>query len=458
MRAGRKGSGQRLQYLGWFLILVAAGTRIVNAFGYRTRLGFDSVENVEYIEMLMHSWALPAPDAAWATSHPPFFYYLFAAVGRGLNLLGDPESLLVAIPLVGGLASLIIAALAASMVKRLKPGAQGRALIALFVVLFLPVQIYLSAMVNEEILAALFVSGALWLAVVPASGEQDPDAPPTSSRVVWIGVLGGLALLTKLSGVLVLAAIASAWMIAGWKNHRGNEAFRRTLLMGAVAGVIGGWFYIRNYFLYGYLYPQDLAMHSIMFEMPPGSRALLAYLYIPLATWTDPQLLNQDLLESVWGSTYSTLYFDGHRHFLPDSTTIGKLGTLLLLLGLLPIAAFVIGWARASIGVFRKPSSTELPLVLLTFFSIVGYIFFTYNNPWFATLKAGYLLGLSLPFAWWSSRTLAYWISRPGALRWTVIVWLATLGIAVTLTFTTGLIFEKTDGPGLPWQAQMETP
>ena len=94
----------------------------------------------------------------------------------------------------------------------------------------------------------------------------------------------------------------------------------------------------------------------------------------------------------------------------------------------------------------------------MTVLSIAGYIFFTYNNPWFATLKAGSLLGLSIPFAWWSSQTLARWISRPGLLRWTVVVWLATLGIAVTLTFTTGLIFEKIDGPGLPWQAQLETP
>ena len=87
-----------------------------------------------------------------------------------------------------------------------------------------------------------------------------------------------------------------------------------------------------------------------------------------------------------------------------------------------------------------------------------GRIGFKLESQHLHTLKAGYLLGLSLPFAWWSSRTLAYWISRPGALRWTVIVWLATLGIAVTLTFTTGQIFEKIDGPGLPWQAQMETP
>jgi hypothetical protein len=89
---------------------------------------------------------------------------------------------------------------------------------------------------------------------------------------------------------------------------------------------------------------------------------------------------------------------------------------------------------------------------------LAGYTFFTFNNPWFATLKAGYLLGLSIPFAWYASQKLALWVAQAGALRFIVTLWLATLGIAVTLTFTTGLIFEKIDGPGLPWQATLETP
>ena len=81
-----------------------------------------------------------------------------------------------------------------------------------------------------------------------------------------------------------------------------------------------------------------------------------------------------------------------------------------------------------------------------------------FQQSWFATLKASYLLGISIPFAWYASQRLAFWVARAGALRFVVTLWLATLGIAVTLTFTTGLIFEKIDGPGLPWQTTLETP
>ena len=456
MTGRHEGAGQRLKYLAWLLIFTAALTRIINALGYRTGLGFDSVENVQYIDMLIHSWALPAPDAAWATSHPPLFYYLFAALGRGLYALGEPESLLAAIPLVGGLAGLVIAGLAASMVRRFHPDDDVRAFIALFLVLFLPVQIYLSAMVNEEVLAALLTSLALWVAVVPMAHENGQAI--SLRRVSAIGVLAGLAILTKLSGILVLAAIASAWMISGWRARRMGAALRQTFLMCLIAMLIGGWFYIRNYFLYGYFYPQDLELHAIMFDMPPGSRGLLDYFFIPLATWTDPQLLNPDLLGSVWGSTYATLYFDGHRHFLPHSAAIGTMGSFLLVLGILPLWAFVAGFLEDLRRAIRGDFSPALPLILLTVFSLGGYVFFTFSNPWFATLKAGYLLGLSIPFAWYASQKLALWASRAEPLRFAITVWLATLGIAVTLTFTTGLIFEKIDGPGLPWQATLETP
>ena len=39
-----------------------------------------------------------------------------------------------------------------------------------------------------------------------------------------------------------------------------------------VAALCGGWFYLTNLVSHGYLYPQDLEIHTKMFELPPGSR------------------------------------------------------------------------------------------------------------------------------------------------------------------------------------------
>ena len=66
------------------------------------------------------------------------------------------------------------------------------------------------------------------------------------------------------------------------------------------------------------------------------------------ATWTDPQALNPDLLRSVWGTAYASLWFDGHRSFLPvEGDAVRRLGTVTLLLALLPqlIAHSTFNWA-----------------------------------------------------------------------------------------------------------------
>ena len=68
--------------LGIGIFAAGVAIRINNAFQYPINLGFDALENWRYIHSLIHSWALPAPDADWATSHAPLFYYESAAVGR----------------------------------------------------------------------------------------------------------------------------------------------------------------------------------------------------------------------------------------------------------------------------------------------------------------------------------------------------------------------------------------
>ena len=118
-------------------------------------------------------------------------------------------------------------------------------------------------------------------------------------------------------------------------------------MLGLVSLAIGGWFHARTQLATGSLQPFALGPHAGMLELPPGERSLSDFLRVPLATFSDPQLLDPDLLHSVWGSTYVTLWFDGHRFFLPrESEAVRRLGTLTLILALLPTAAFALGFAR----------------------------------------------------------------------------------------------------------------
>jgi hypothetical protein len=311
----------------------------------------------------------------------------------------------------------------------------------------------MSAMVSEEMLAALLTS----LVLIGGIALRDVDGEPATRRALLqaggLGVIAGLALLTKLSGCLVAGAVGLAWMVQGARTGALGRASLRVGVMAAATLGIGGWFYLRNLLEFGYLYPQDLGLHAVMFEMPPGERGLLDYVWIPLATFTDPQLLNSDLLHSVWGGTYTTAYFDGHRHFLGSSDALSRVGGLMLALGLIPCTAFLVGLARGVRRSLQQSRGVDMPMLLLVTLSLAGYVAFTYGNPWFATLKSSYLLGLSVPFAFYASEVLASWTEPPGARSLLLWVMLGILVALVAVTFTIGPVFQKLDGPGLPWRA-----
>jgi hypothetical protein len=437
-------SNSRVWWIGG-LLLAALGVaiRIHNAIHYPHGKGFDAAANWEYIARLREGFALPSPDAFWAAAHPPLYYW--AAAGLDALLGGDDARAVLATRLLGALLGLLAIAVSVLLVRRLDPGNPRRAFIAGGLLLFLPVHLYMSAMLNEEIVAAAFVSFAaagLALDLSKAGGTG-------LRRAAWLGVVAGLALFTKISGGLVIAAGSVAYALEGLRRRELFRGLSRGFVFGAVASVVGGWFFARNLYVYGYIYPHQLELHDIMLTMPPNVRVVLDYLRVPLVTLTYPAPLRPELLHSVWGSTYTTIWFDSHRHFLPRlHPDLLSAAQWLMLLGLLPTLGWLTGMARA---LRRRASGADAVLLLLTAFTLAGYAVFTWRNPSFVTVKGSYLLGLSVPFAWFASDALARW-TRPGHLL-AILVWfyLALLPCAVVLTFWHGLLFAKLDDPGLQW-------
>jgi hypothetical protein len=427
--------------------LLALAIRVHNAIDYPLDKGFDAVANWEYVELLSEQW-LPAPDAGWSTAHPPLFYWLVEGARVALGG-GEKAGAIHAARAINGVLGLAMAALAVGLVLRTEPENLRRAFLASILVLFLPVHIYTSAMLSEEILVATLVS----CVVVCVARDLSTSEPHSGSlRVAGIGAIAGLAVLTKLSGLLVIGAGGLAYAIDGFFRGRPGQGLGRVAILVAAALLVGGWFYAHNWFEYGYIYPHRLNAHAVMGTMPPGARTLTDYLRVPLATFTDPRMLSPDLLHSVWGTTYVTLWFDGHRHFLPRSDAeVLDVGRTLVALGILPMLAFAWGVVRA-VGRLRAGINGTDPILLsLLALTLVGFVGFTWRNPWFATVKATHLLGLTIPFAFYASDALAAW-TRPD--RWSrVPVWIAVglLIFTTTIVFTHGLAFVKADDPGMQW-------
>jgi 4-amino-4-deoxy-L-arabinose transferase-like glycosyltransferase len=294
------------------LLAVGAVHRTWNALHYPVLMGFDATGNWEYVQMLIERWSLPDPEAAWSTVKPPLFFAIGAVIGK----LGKPDA-----DVVGPSAALLctaigLAAIAvtARLAYRLSGGSARRTVLATALLVFLPVHITMSAMLSEELLTSALVS----FATAGLIGEMArPEAQRRSAlRPALLGGVAGLALLTKLSGAMLVGAGGLA-LLAEARDRGRVRALRTAAIFGLCAALVGGWFYLRNVWLHGYLYPHGLSVHSVMFTMPPGERGLGDYLSFPLATFSAAQAADDSLLHSVWGGTYASIWFDPHRHFLP---------------------------------------------------------------------------------------------------------------------------------------------
>jgi len=444
----------RRSYAAVALLLLAVGIaiRIYNAFAYDLLWGFDARENWQYVLLLTRSWALPPPDAGWSTAHPPFFYYMGASIVR-LAPESSRDLGIVALRLAGSAIGLAMVAAAVLLVKRSAAAGDRRALIACALVLFLPAHIYMSAMLSEEILVSTLIS----LVLVGAALELDRPAAPGASlqRMVWLGAGAGLALLTKLSGALVIAAVGAGYLLDGWRRNALSDRARAVLVFAAVAAAVGGWYYARNLVGWGYLYPHGLDVHNRMFEMPPGVRSIGDYLNVPWATFIDPQVMSPELLRSVWGTTYASIWFDAHRHFLPrELESVNLAGFAILSLALLPTAAFAAGALRGARRALRTPAGPDTLFTLLIALTLAGYVLFTWRNPWFAVVKGSFLLVMTVPVSYYASEMLDEWIAPGGVRAAAIWIALAALVICIALTFTQHELFWSNDHmrqPGTTW-------
>jgi len=426
---------------------VALVVRIQNALLYPPQWGFDAAFSWQYIESLRRAWHLPAPNAGWSAADPPLYYAVVALLMR----IADAPALAPWLNLFFGLG---IAAFAARLVHRLAPADASRAWLAAGLVLYLPAHVHMSAMVNKEMLASFCTAVAIAWVADPTRTSEAPR--PALRRAIAAGIASGLSLLTKLSGLVTAVACGAAY---AFDARRRRDALARGALCCALAAAVGGWFFARNRIEYGYFQAHGLAAHRLMFGMPPGERALADYVRFPLATFSDPQMLNPSLLRSVWGSTYASLWFDAHRFFLPThSAAVSRLGEWTLVLALLPTAAFLAGMAGGVHRLRRGDGDSDAPLLALVALTLAGYALFTWENPWFAVVKGTSLLGLCVPYAVYASEALCAWMRRGRAAATCIGVALAALALCVVAGTLFHGVYVRTEFPGLVWQTPRISP
>lgn len=127
------------------------------------------------------------------------------------------------------------------------PGRAGLALAMMAFVAFTPQFLYLSSTVSNDNLVILIAS---WVLVLLAVWLRHPRLP-TWPQVATMGVLLGLAVLAKLSGVLLWPLVAGVLTWLAWRAKDLRWWAKAGILCLAIALAVCGWWLVRNQVLYG---------------------------------------------------------------------------------------------------------------------------------------------------------------------------------------------------------------
>ena len=368
---------------------------------------------------------LPAPEGLrpypnQMTQHPPLYYLLLAGEARLLPGFSDwsfPVQLGV-LRLLSLLLLLPLPALAAAVARRLGAG-RAVATTAALLPLAVPQLASIGASVNNDALLCLLGAAASVPLVAVSRGDV------SRRTAALLGVLLGLALLTKAwaVGLLAWAALAYGLALLGPARTERARALTSGVLAAGLAMACGGWWWVANIVRYGALQPQG----SPLLPERPGDRSLLVF--------------TEGVVSRLTASTWGNLGWLELR--IPQSAQVA--GALVLLLGL------VLAVARPQRPAWARPASA---VALAAFCVQVAVVYQQSLKNWvrggyFAGLQGRYLFAFVAVLAALAALGLAGLLPR--AARWLAPIGaLLAAGVMQLVGVTTALRgFWQPPGTGL---------
>ncbi len=364
--------------------------------------------------------SFPLATDGWQMFQPPLFYLVASPWYSVLKLLLDGETvvkMMRLLPLLSGLAQIEIVYRAARVVF---PDKDDLQIIATTVGGLLPMQIYIAQVFGNEPLAGCLTAGLILLCFRLL---VDPTKPQRFRFFLGLGVLWGLAVLSKLTPVLLAPLVAAAviWqgraetprLAAESSDRRQNRkdlmrtdpgtwgaGLIRFGIVVAACSITAGWFFIRNWIYLG---------RPVIFGGTPESGFLW---------WQDPGYRTWKQLTAfgtsfwhpvysgtrgVWDSLYSSLWLDSsvsgtvatpssipwNLSWMESGSWLALVPTGLMLAGLFSI------WRK---DMLRSRSAMLFAIAAILIY-LAAILDLYVRLPIYSTAKATYMVGLVPCFA-----------------------------------------------------------
>lgn len=386
----------------WLLLIAWAALILNNITRLPYGIGFDVDGHLQYMIIIARKGRIPLATEGWQTFQSPLYYLLsaplYAFFASALSEAKVTEVLRI-VPMICGALQVQIAYHTMRVVCPEQRRAQiyGTLLAGL-----LPINIYLSQNLANEPLVAVF-STLLFLVLLLLIRN-----PEQYWRVRWfalIGLLLGLAILTKLTALLLIPIIALAIYFAATRT---DDQPSQLLIKSAVASVgvfalslvVSGWYFVYNWMHLGraFLGGWDESRGYIWWQ-EPGYRTIQQYL-----TFGDALVYPvYSAVHGFWDGFYSTLWLDGYAssNTFFDVFPMWNFDFVLASswLSLVPTAVILLGAVLTLKRPAQSAQNGQLLALLSLLLFIVAIIDLSFTVSSFSTIKASYTLSLTTCYA-----------------------------------------------------------
>ncbi len=389
----------------------------------------DEIHHYAFARRLAQGYGLPIQtieaDGPWAHegTQPPLYYFLVGRLTAGIDQsdfdqisrfnphanMGNPlfpgnknRMLYSARPLplrganlalhVGRWFSLLLGGVTLLLTYRIAqwafPGSDTLPVLTALLVASIPQFVFISAAVsNDNMVTAISTAVVYWLARLLVRDKERP--------IRWwewgvLGTLLGLAALSKLQGLGLLVLSAMAVLGMAWLRRDPRLPWRALLPVSIPAVAIAGWWYWRNYTLYG----EWLAV---------GRLLTIGGLRVEPQTWAGFWGELRGLRYSFWGLFgWFSIPMPGWIYQTLDAITLAAAAGVLLSLGKL--------WRERSAALWQEPAGRVRLLLLVWAALLIGLMLYWAT---FAMSSQGRLLFPAISaLATWLVLGLDFWLTH----------------------------------------------
>lgn len=378
-------------HLRWGLLVVWCGIAANNLFSVPEHIGMDLRSHLAYVVHLVEHGTIPLATQGNQMMQAPLAYLLFAPLFIALSQLLDAEGVVQGmriLPMACGAAQVELCYRAVRIVH---PDREDLQRAGILVGGLLPVHLYLAHAVANEPVVALF-GGAVSVAALGIAMRAES---PSRSRSAGGGILLGLALLSKVTAVLLAPALIGAVALRAYgPDHAKRRALLGAALVTGCAALVAGWYYARNWVLLGspFLGTWQPGVSEAWWQ-EPGYRSASQYLRFG-------ESLAHPIFAAIvgfWDGLYASLWLDSWLSGRMSRAAAPPWNETPLVAGawlaVVPTVALVLGALRA----LRGPGDARAKQLALRIAagSVVLYVaailYLHLTVPFYCIAKASYL-------------------------------------------------------------------